>query len=385
MDRLDSWPRWLPDLGVLRPEALRHERGLRIFEALKKFGVRLEVSSERWGLVRSRLRIRNAVQARRILVVEESPVRGVRRERFPHMSTRPDHYFGGQGMNCPYSCEYCYLYANSSKVEPLVAYANLEGVFSAIEKIITKAGDNSLVFNFGEDADSLAIEHLTSTAEDLIQFFAGQPSLLELRSKAGVCPSLLDLQHEGRTIIGISVNAEPYLRKFEHRTASLAERLAAMRAYGTAGYSVALKIEPGLLFGDWREEYRKLVRVLNEGLEGIVPCHASLGCLRYRPELRRQITAMFPGTRVLDGAETEYVPSRFSYSDADRGEFYKTMVRELRDVWPGLPIYLSMESENMCKSVGARPWLPERNSQVLTMESLTLSHPGADSVKVPGS
>jgi hypothetical protein len=142
-----------------------------------------------------------------------------------------------------------------------------------------------LTFNFGEDGDSLAIEHITGTAEELVRFF-------------GMCR-------------GASL---------ELRTKSVYDAICV-------------------------------------ALEGRQPHHASLGCFRYRPELKRVIHDAFPRNELASQATSEYLPERFSYPFGSRLDFYRFMIDRLHSSWPSLPIYLSMESQEMCEAFAATPWV----------------------------
>ncbi len=66
---------------------------------------------------------------------------------------------------------------------------------------------------------------------------------------------LLALEHRGRTRVRFSVNAASVARDFEGGTASVAQRLRALRAMALAGYPVGLTIAPIMPVEGWREEY----------------------------------------------------------------------------------------------------------------------------------
>ncbi len=347
---------WRPQLAILRRNVLASERGNELAKHLSNLGIPFQVSDEPWELFAQRLEIYTESVARRVLLVELEPIRDIRPEGFPNIKNRPEFFFGTQGVNCPYRCEYCYLFANTKGIVPLVLFTNLNGLFNQITDTVERYKQH-LTFNFGEDTDSLATEHLLSNAKELIEFFAGFSASLELRTKSGVVRSLLDLQHKRKTTIGISVNPPEIVDKYEHLTASVEERLAAGRDYVEAGYSVALHLEPGILDHGWEAPYIKFIRSLPDWFTESSPSYMSLGCFRYRPELNEAIKRNYPRNNLVDAASQEYVPNRFSYPHRLRRSFYVTMIRELHEFWPDLPIYLSMESIEMCEELGANPWL----------------------------
>lgn len=346
---------WRPTVAVFRTAAWSSVRGRRIARRLERFSVPVQMSDAAWPEVAESLRVAGGARARTVLLVETTPLRPVRLEAFPHVVTRPDYQFATVAFNCPFHCEYCYLYANSAGVRPAVCYTDLSPVFRAISDL--RRRHSALTFNFGEDSDSLALEHLSGTAAELIRYFGRQGSTLELRTKAPFLPQVARQPHNGNTIIGVSLTPASLAARYEHGSATLPERLDALRRYGNAGFHLGLKFEPGLLVPDWRGLYAGLVHELSEGLRDVAPHHASLGCLRYRPELKAAIGLSFPKNDLLIAADAEYLPNRFSYPLDWRLAFYEFMIRELRQVWPSLPIYLSMENSDVCERLDATPWI----------------------------
>jgi spore photoproduct lyase len=289
--------------------------------------------------------------------LEAEPSRAVRPEAFSSVVTRDGHFFGTPVRNCPYQCEYCYLYANSDDVRPVVVFTEIDHLLSQISTVAQRSS-REVVFNFGEDGDSLALEHLTGHAVELISFFASQETArLELRTKAGLRAELLSIPHRRRTTIAASVMPHEHARLYEHKTAPVAIRISALAEYARAGYGIALKMEPALLLDGWERAYQNLLAEAVATLGSTQPEHVSLGCFRYRPELGEAIRQSFPKNRLMDDAREEYVPQRYSYPAAIRARFYKFMISRLRDAWPNTRIYLSMESADMCSRIGADPWL----------------------------
>jgi spore photoproduct lyase len=317
----------------------------------------MEMSDAPWESLNRRLRIETETAARNILLLELKPLRDVRLEAFPNMSTRADFFFGTQGINCPYRCEYCYLYSNSAGIIPLILYTDLDVIFEQVNRVIQR-NTAKLTFNFGEDTDSLATEHITGTAGELISFFSQSAARLELRTKSRIANDLIGIRHCGKTTIGISLSPPRVANKYEHFTAPVEDRLRAAAIYTKADYEVALKFEPGILIDNWESMYVEFVRTLPNWFQHQTPAHISLGCFRYRSELGDAIRRNYPRSQLLQGANHEYVPGRFSYSLDLRRKFYRMMIDELRVLWSDIPIYLSMESEELCQELGADPWLP---------------------------
>ena len=94
--------------------------------------------------------------------------------------------------------------------------------------------------------DPLALEHLTGALTASMRFFAGWDAATGLRftTKFAAVEPLLEVQHGRRTRVRFSVNAEAVAGRFEGGTASLAERLVALRRLALAGYPVGLTFAP---------------------------------------------------------------------------------------------------------------------------------------------
>lgn len=357
--------RWLPRVAVLRPSAQAGSHAHLVLERLERSLVPVIVSSEPWTNLASRLGVHSRSSARAILVVESSPPRNVRPEAFPGVTLRPDAVFATHGFNCPFQCEYCYLFVNSAGIEPVMAYTDIRTILDSIGEAI-RTGTH--IVNVGEDSDSLAIEHLTGTAGVLIEAFQSGDSTLELRTKSPLVEELLSLHHGGRTVIAISFAASPEGHGVEHGTAGLAERARSARLYSAAGYGVALKFEPGILTAHWEGRYSRMLARLQKEFDavGTAPHHASLGCLRFKAQLAALARSHHPRSELFLGPWEEYLPGRYSYPRAQRLRFYTFMASLLWRFWPLLPIYVSMEPQDVLEELGASPWMMPRRHQLVS-------------------
>ena len=77
---------------------------------------------------------------------------------------------------------------------------------------------------------------------------------------------LLDLNHNGKVIIRMSVNPEEIINKVEFGTSRLKGRIDAINKLADAGYKVGILIAPVILVDNWKELYRVLIERLNQEL-----------------------------------------------------------------------------------------------------------------------
>lgn len=345
---------WLPRLAFIRSRALSCELGRETYSQLLERGAPVLVTDAPWRELAGNLGLRSEQQQRSVLLIEELPFRAIRANCFSGLSLPDHYYFVSQGLNCPYRCHYCFLYANPFEIGAVVVSADMSSMLREAEDVLLR--DCRARLNLGEDMDSFALEHLTGQAARLIRWISTRPGSIEFRTKAPPVPSICRFA-TNKVVVGVSLMPQIWIERVEPMTASLLERLDALRLYSDSGLGVALKFEPSILCADWRDNYEELLQGVGEALTRHRPEHASLGCFRFRPRLEQVMRRNFPKTSVLNSMFEEYADSHWSYQFDERREFYEYMIAALRRRWPELPVYLSMESNKMCERFGAQPWV----------------------------
>jgi spore photoproduct lyase len=109
-----------------------------------------------------------------------------------------------------------------------------------------------VMFNSGELADSLSMEHLTRAGREFIPWFANSENgYLFMLTKSDNVDDILDLVHNGHTIIAWSINEETVSRKFEFGAPLFNRRLEAAVKVQKAGYPVRIRLDPIVPFEGW--------------------------------------------------------------------------------------------------------------------------------------
>ncbi|PIZ62354.1 MAG: hypothetical protein COY19_11380, partial [Candidatus Marinimicrobia bacterium CG_4_10_14_0_2_um_filter_48_9] len=111
--------------------------------------------------------------------------------------------------------------------------------------------------------------------------------------------NLLGLDHKGHTVISWSVNPQAIIEAEEHKAASLAERLEAMRKIQDAGYKIGLHFDPILYHENWRENYIELIHQLFNVVDPKKVTWISMGTLRFPPEMKDKVLDKFPKSRIM--------------------------------------------------------------------------------------
>ena len=151
-------------------------------------------------------------------------------------------------QGCPAHCQYCYL-AGSLGGPPITrVFANLDEILARLDAHVgaghvtsgtAARGGEGTTFEASCYTDPLGIEHLTGSLSRAISHvgthtWAG-PVQLRFTTKFDDVAPLLDLPHQGRTRVRMSVNAAAVADRFEGGTARLPQRAEALRRLALTG------------------------------------------------------------------------------------------------------------------------------------------------------
>ena len=167
---------------------------------------------------------------------------------------------------CTAMCMYCYLVCNYNKCSYLRLFVNREEM---LNKIITTANKSKeeLTFEIGSNSDLILENTITGNLEWTIQKFSeNNKGYLTFPTKFDMVDPILNLNHNGRIIVRMSVNPEKIIQKVEFGTSHLKNRVEAINKLRKAGYKIGILIAPIILIDNWKEEYEKLIIYLKDNL-----------------------------------------------------------------------------------------------------------------------
>ncbi|HEY9737053.1 MAG TPA: radical SAM protein, partial [Trichocoleus sp.] len=183
--------------------------------------------------------------------------------------------------------------------------------------------------------DPLGIEHLTGGLAECIRYFGTrEEGYLRWVSKFDGVDHLLDLPHNGRTRCRASVNAAPISTKMEGGTASVKQRLHALRrlalprAQGGGGYPVGLVVAPIMALEDWREHYTKLFDDIEAALDFDCDLTFELISHRFTPGSKAVLNEWYPNSK-LDMDEANRSQKRNKYGGI-KYVYDNTTMKELK-------------------------------------------------------
>ncbi|MFA5422702.1 MAG: spore photoproduct lyase family protein [Phycisphaerae bacterium] len=297
------------------------------------------------------------VAGKRILMIGQTQQFVNRFDGQPGENVRclPYHKLVPISNGCPYYCAYCYLAFVYRKYSPFIKInINYDLMFSQIRKAL-KQNSGFISFNMGEMQDSLALDHITGLSQMLVPFFGSLSNgYLMLLTKSSNVENLLSLEPNDRTVVSWSLNCEHNVKYFEKGTAGLNERIAAAKACQKHGYRIRFRIDPGILYPDWRAGYAELIDMIFKhtqpenitlGMLRLLPGHPQLAQAAYGTSVKK----MFQFTASERGADF-----KIRYNPQDRIEFYKFVVDTIRQYDKEVSISLCRETPQIWQALSSR-------------------------------
>lgn len=291
---------WLPDRVIFTPAALEEPWGQQILERVTALNLPIEeLSRNRLTGLRGETEQETYRLSKRTLAVVTAPPSSFKLSPIPPSADWQFHLAEG----CPAHCQYCYL-AGSLQGPPVIrAFANLPQILDNLAAY--EHPSNATSFEVSCYTDPLGIEHLTGSLAECIRYF-GTRNQGHLRwvSKFNHIESLLGLPHNGRTRCRFSVNAAPISRQFEGGTATVSDRLLALRqlalpqAQGGGGYPVGLVVAPIMAIEDWQMHYEQLFDQISAVLDFNCDLTFELISHRFTPTSKDVLTQWYPNTKL---------------------------------------------------------------------------------------
>ena len=167
---------------------------------------------------------------------------------------------------CTAMCMYCYLVCNYNKCAYLRLFVNREEMLDKIIRTANKS-EKELTFEIGSNSDLVLENTITQNLEWTIPKFAeNNRGYLTFPTKFDMVEPILNLNHNGRVIVRMSVNPSKIIQRVEFGTSNLENRVKAINKLKKAGYKIGILIAPIIFIDNWEEEYEKLIIYLSENL-----------------------------------------------------------------------------------------------------------------------
>ena len=252
---------------------------------------------------------------------------------------------------CVHRCHYCGLGGL------LATMVNVEDYIENLDRLI-EAHPWQETYLLEDDAEIPVLEPELGCLGPIIEFFGTlEDRYVVIHTKSWNVDWMLDLPHNGNTIIVWSLAGPTQSRVFEPVAGTTEERIEAARKCQEAGYTVRYKFKPIIPVRDWREEASYTIDLLFEKTN---PDVISLCTYMWMDveEMKRRLDADYLDPEYLAAAEQsveEMADTRAKpFPEWVRAEIYEHHFDEIRRHNPEVPVSLSTENFQMWKRLGPK-------------------------------
>ena len=213
-------------------------------------------------------------------------------------------------QGCPAHCQYCYLAGSLSGVPVVKVYGNLPQILANLGNYEREA---HTTFEVSCYTDPLGIEHLTGSLAECIRYFGTRErGYLRWVSKFDRVAELLDLPHNGHTRCRVSVNADPISHSMEGGTATVSQRLQALRQLASNGYPIGIVLAPIMAIADWQQHYSNLFDLIAQNLDLECDLTFELITHRFTPKSKEVLQTWYPKSKLdLESATRSQKRNKF--------------------------------------------------------------------------
>ena len=285
---------WLPKQVLVTPAAEAEDWGQEIIARVKSFDIPVKkLKQNRITGLRGKNERETYAIAKNTLAIVNAPPSQLKLTPIPPSADWQFHLAQG----CPAHCQYCYLAGSLSGVPVVKVYGNLPQILANL-KNYEQEGKNT-TYEVSCYTDPLGIEHLTGSLAECIRYFGTRESAyLRWVSKFGRVDELLNLPHNGHTRCRVSVNADPISHSMEGGTATVAQRLQALRKLALHDYPIGIVLAPIMPIADWQQHYSNLFEQIARTLN--IDCNLTFELIthRFTPKSKEVLQTWYPKSKL---------------------------------------------------------------------------------------
>jgi spore photoproduct lyase len=231
---------------------------------------------------------------------------------------------------CMGMCMYCYLNTQLGKKPYMRVYVNVDEILAKAAEYIKKREPDITFFEGAATSDPIPVEPYTGALLQTINFF-GKQELGRFRfvTKFTDVEGILAAEHNGHTTVRFSLNSANVIKRYEHKTASMEERVLAAQKIAEHNYHLGFIIAPVMLYEGWKADYDELLHELEDKLGAYRDKSISFEIIshRFTSRAKKNINEIFPGNDIPMNEEDR----RFKYGQFGYGKYvYKK--EELSDM-----------------------------------------------------
>ena len=248
---------------------------------------------------------------------------------------------------CYHACDYCHV---KNFVNIML---NLEDFVEHLDPLVRR--ETQQLYKYDNQTDTICFEPEYGASELLVDYFARQEDkFLMLYTKSDNVDHLLNLNHNGQTIINWTLSCETVAREIEKKAPSMDQRIRAAELCQKAGYAVRFRFSPIVPIKGWQDENREMIRrmfsrvkpdLITMDVLGWMSAKQISACMdislfedRYRLVAQEMADS---NVRRLENSPKQIFPH------AMRLEIYRLFLEEIRKISEDTPVSICMETHEM--------------------------------------
>lgn len=256
---------------MFKPKTIYYEKEVENYELgiqlLKKYKTVPKILIENHNNIEEMRKKENS----EFLNMKKNLIIGIRKtHKFVENHKTSDFLVPYTSSGCTAACMYCYLVCNYNKCAYLRLFVNREEMLEKIIKVANKY-ENDLTFEIGSNSDLILENTITKNLPWTIENFKhSKKGYLTFPTKFEMVEDILNIDHQGKVIVRMSVNPEDIIEQFEVGTSRLYGRIQAINKLKEAGYKVGILIAPVIMIDNWQKLYSDLIKTLSDLLSSTV-------------------------------------------------------------------------------------------------------------------
>lgn len=305
-----------PKRVLFEQAALQYPLGRKLFDMFNSKNVEI-------GMLKSHNRVTDIpgkTPQQAYMEGKSTLVVGIRRT-LDFESCKPSaHYQLPLATGCMGMCMYCYLNTQLGKKPYMRVYVNLDEILEKAADYIKEREPDITFFEGAATSDPIPTEPYTGSLLQTINFF-GEQELGRFRfvTKFTDVEGILEARHNGHTTVRFSLNSAKVIRKYEHKTANMEERVLAARKIAEHGYPLGFIIAPVMFDEGWKNDYNELLHELEDKLGAYKDKDISFEIIshRFTSRAKKNINEIFPENDIPMNEEERY----FKYGQFGYGKY----------------------------------------------------------------
>ncbi len=244
---------------------------------------------------------------------------------------------------CTGMCTYCYLNTQLGKKPYVRVYVNVDEILNKAMEYTKEREPEITFFEGAATSDPIPVEPYTGSLKKTIELFSNHAyARFRFVTKFTDVDGILDAKHNGHTTVRFSINAAEVIRKYEHKTPRLDERVEAARKIADSGYPLGFIIAPVILQAGWKEQYADVLEELKNKLKEHKndKIHFEVISHRFTKRAKENINSIFPENDLpMDEEKRKFKYGQFGYGKyvydkeelSDMEDFFRN---RLKDIFP---------------------------------------------------